>query len=247
MSTYQSLWLAACTVLAFCGAVGAATLSLGGAVTLGVCSGAMVGWIYAEVRARSEHLRPHWRRVSVTAAAAGGLAIAAVGLNALLGGWGFLLLMFLAAGSPPSFRWADRNIFRRLEGVEVVTWVGGIDSGQPGGASMAWSATLAPSTQTALPACSSLTDEELCRGWRHSFLLLATADGATRRRVVQLRRRYLDELERRNPAGFARWLDSGARAAGDPSRYLVDHGPGGSGSPEGREGATHDPEPGHPE
>jgi hypothetical protein len=32
---------------------------------------------------------------------------------------------------------------------------------------------------------------------------------------------YLDELERRDPAGVARWLDSGARAGGNPSKFLT--------------------------
>jgi len=38
--------------------------------------------------------------------------------------------------------------------------------------------------------------------------------------VVQLRQRYLDELQRRCPQGVARWLASGARAAGNPMTYL---------------------------
>jgi hypothetical protein len=40
-------------------------------------------------------------------------------------------------------------------------------------------------------------------------------------RVGEQRRAYLDEMARRDPEGFHRWLDSGARAAGDPSRYLT--------------------------
>lgn len=43
----------------------------------------------------------------------------------------------------------------------------------------------------------------------------------THLRVVQQRQLYLDELERRNPAGLAAWLASGARAAGDPTRFIV--------------------------
>jgi len=33
----------------------------------------------------------------------------------------------------------------------------------------------------------------------------------------------LDELERRDRAGFQRWLSTGARAASDPSRYISHH------------------------
>jgi hypothetical protein len=34
---------------------------------------------------------------------------------------------------------------------------------------------------------------------------------------------YLDELERRNPDGLMAWLASGARAAADPSRYVLEN------------------------
>jgi len=36
--------------------------------------------------------------------------------------------------------------------------------------------------------------------------------------LMLLRQRLLDELERRDRAGFGRWLSTGARAASDPSR-----------------------------
>ena len=39
--------------------------------------------------------------------------------------------------------------------------------------------------------------------------------------VVQRRQEYLDALERRDPHGFARWMDLGARAASDPGRYVA--------------------------
>jgi hypothetical protein len=40
--------------------------------------------------------------------------------------------------------------------------------------------------------------------------------------IVEARRDYIDELERRSPHGLMAWLASGARAAGDPSRFIVD-------------------------
>ena len=45
----------------------------------------------------------------------------------------------------------------------------------------------------------------------------------SRLRVVAIRAIYLDELERRAGAGFQAWIGSGARAAGDPSRYVDRH------------------------
>jgi hypothetical protein len=44
--------------------------------------------------------------------------------------------------------------------------------------------------------------------------------------IVDLRRRVLDELERRDPAGFATWMQNGPRAASNPGRYVC------SGKPE---------------
>ncbi|WP_326948426.1 MULTISPECIES: hypothetical protein [unclassified Amycolatopsis] len=77
-----------------------------------------------------------------------------------------------------------------------------------------------------LPASSTLVadmgTEELCVAWRRSYyqLVLAT-DEPARRLVVQRRQEFLDEIERRDGRGFRRWLDSGARAGGDPGPYLT--------------------------
>jgi hypothetical protein len=39
---------------------------------------------------------------------------------------------------------------------------------------------------------------------------------------VRRRQEALDELERRDPAGFARWLASGATVDDDPTLYVVE-------------------------
>ncbi|MEU5265520.1 hypothetical protein [Amycolatopsis sp. NPDC021455] len=63
--------------------------------------------------------------------------------------------------------------------------------------------------------------DDLCLAWRRSYLELQRAgDDRLWHAVVEARRGYLDDLERRDPRGFARWLRSGARAAGDPQRFL---------------------------
>lgn len=75
--------------------------------------------------------------------------------------------------------------------------------------------------QCALPATSapSLSTEQLCWAWRRSFVLLGRcATGDELARLADLRRDFLDELQRRDPAVFARWLPT-ARAAGNPARY----------------------------
>ena len=64
--------------------------------------------------------------------------------------------------------------------------------------------------------------EELCRAWRASYTALQ--HGCTSADLTALadrRRRYLDEIERRDPAGYARWMASGARAGSDPARFLT--------------------------
>ncbi len=83
-----------------------------------------------------------------------------------------------------------------------------------------------------LPDCSQLSDEALCRCWRMSFPALqsdpSTSPSATDAlHLARTREAYLDEIERRDPRGFARWLESGARAGSDPAKFLTprDHPP----------------------
>lgn len=76
------------------------------------------------------------------------------------------------------------------------------------------------------PIGDGLSIRELCQQWRHSYRALHHArDLAGGAQVVTTRAGYLDELERRDPVGFHRWLDEGARAAGDPSRFLTAYRP----------------------
>jgi hypothetical protein len=68
-----------------------------------------------------------------------------------------------------------------------------------------------------------LTDEELCLAWRRSFTQLQRTTSADRRQAMaDVRRAYLDELERRHPESFATWLASNPRAAGNPARFFTD-------------------------
>ncbi|HZX03986.1 hypothetical protein [Kribbella sp.] len=67
-----------------------------------------------------------------------------------------------------------------------------------------------------------LTDEELCLAWRRSFTQLERAVRVDHRQaMVDVRRAYLDELERRHPESFASWLASNPRAAGNPARFFT--------------------------
>jgi hypothetical protein len=80
-----------------------------------------------------------------------------------------------------------------------------------------------PTTLRTLPLrpTRDLPTDELCLVWRRSyFQLQRTADERTRQQIIRARQECLDELERRDRPGFARWLASGARAGGDPRPYL---------------------------
>jgi hypothetical protein len=68
---------------------------------------------------------------------------------------------------------------------------------------------------------AQVSTPELCLAWRRSYLALVdTPSGQARNDIVRLRRDLLDELERRDHAGFSRWIETGARAGSDPGRYL---------------------------
>ena len=66
-----------------------------------------------------------------------------------------------------------------------------------------------------------LSTPELCLAWRRYFVLLDVPAGPGRCEIVRIWERLLDEIERRDRDGFIRWLETGARAGSDPSRYLT--------------------------
>jgi hypothetical protein len=77
----------------------------------------------------------------------------------------------------------------------------------------------------ALPV-ADLPTGELGREWvRTSTALAGPLDPASRQALVARRSEALDELERRDPAGFARWLAAGPLPGSDPTGYLRDGDP----------------------
>ncbi|SDX71325.1 hypothetical protein SAMN05661080_00916 [Modestobacter sp. DSM 44400] len=78
---------------------------------------------------------------------------------------------------------------------------------------------------------SRLSMEALGREWlRTGSALEAAVDPAVRAQVAHRRREALDELERRDPVGFARWLAAGATADSNPAQYLRGDWSAGSGT-----------------
>jgi hypothetical protein len=79
-----------------------------------------------------------------------------------------------------------------------------------------------PQVPYLMPVPADLSIPELCLAWRRTYLALLEVSADTPRDdIVALRERLLDEIERRDPAGFTRWLETGARAGSDPGRFLT--------------------------
>ena len=72
-----------------------------------------------------------------------------------------------------------------------------------------------------LPPVAVLTTRELGQEWiRTTAILSGRIDAAARAALVARREETLDELERRDPAGFARWLAEGPTLSSDPAGYV---------------------------
>lgn len=67
----------------------------------------------------------------------------------------------------------------------------------------------------------AMPDRQLAREWRRSHSQLAgVRNAAELGAVVAMRRRQLDEMERRDPAGCRRWLASGGWVRSDSAPFL---------------------------
>jgi hypothetical protein len=81
------------------------------------------------------------------------------------------------------------------------------------------------------PSVRSLGTADLGQEWvRTTALLAGHLEPAWRRAVVGRREEVLDELERRDPAGFARWLAESPQPGSDPAAYVRDLPAAGTGA-----------------
>jgi hypothetical protein len=72
-----------------------------------------------------------------------------------------------------------------------------------------------------LPPVTVLSTEELGREWLESTTALAgRMEPAVRTAIVRRRQEALDELERRDPEGFLRWLTTGPVLDRDPAPFV---------------------------
>jgi len=73
-----------------------------------------------------------------------------------------------------------------------------------------------------LPPVAALPTSALGREWLRSTVALGTRlQPAARAAIVRRRQETLDELERRDPDGFARWLAGGPAAGSDPAQFVT--------------------------
>jgi hypothetical protein len=213
----------------------------------------VAAWSYQE-----EDSAP-WYRPWRVGAVAGVVVLATIGWTELLGLAGFFLVLLVAAFSPPATRgWrrllgparhgsTDRQTepHARPAPPEVAGRKGSgrkgpgrVPAAGPGQGRPVGVHDDEPVVRCPPQPPASMDDEELCWAWRVSFVALQRAPSVTARlQVVQKRQAYLDELDRRNADGLAAWFASGARAAGDPRRYIVE----GKGAPPGHAAPGIDP------
>lgn len=80
----------------------------------------------------------------------------------------------------------------------------------------------AVATGASLPASlTTLSNAQLAHRWESSYVELVSArDATTLERLCVERRHQLDEIERRNPVGFGRWIRSGNWVRGDSAPFL---------------------------
>jgi hypothetical protein len=144
--------------------------------------------------------------VAVAAVAAAVVPLAVIGLLALAGVAALLLLGVLAAA------WPGRGRRWRTLPAAVVRWL----AGSPPEGSSVPADPLPPSS-----AVGGLGTDRICRVWQDSYLRLqACPRPAEREHLAELRRCLAEELERRDPGAFRRWLPT-ARAGGDPGRFFL--------------------------
>jgi hypothetical protein len=229
MRAYRVFWLLFCGVLGALGAVMAFTWSLSSVIMLLVLAsitGAVVAMVaLANPDGPTRSPRDRRRIVARSTALTAGGTVSFIGLGTLLGApTAVLLLAIIVGGSPYAIRYCLRWLSEHGHLTNSSSQPAQPDRADcsPGNATVPNSWAEPDQAPKAHIAPDALSDEALCVAWRASFSALQRASSPTQRlRVVDERRAYLDEIERRTAHGMAAWLASGPRAAGDPSRFVL--------------------------
>jgi len=234
MKIYRAGWLVFCSILGVLGLLAALTWSLPMLISILVCA-ALSGWVVAVVALdpddKTRPRRDKRRIVATSAVLSGAGTVAFIGLGTMLGAPTAVLLVAITAGGSPYVtnrcaRWLREHGHLPAAAPRASRPASGERPSGP------VSVSIPPIDTDRLPELrvesSALSDDALCLAWRASFSALQRAETpAQRLSVIEVRRAYLDEIERRNAHGMAAWLASGPRAAGDPSRYVLGDGAAG--------------------
>ena len=214
MKAYRVAWLIVCVAFGVVGVSVAFEAAPYNLVALSVECGTAAGiWALLVVQYGERTRRSRVRFVllaSLAGAFAGG---AFVGLAVAFGPGVIVLGLALVAASPVALRMTARAL--------CAAW--GSSEGQF--AVAASSLAYAGLDFVPIPRgddLSLLTDDQLCEAWRSSTTTLRGASTHRVKRIVEQRHRYLDEFERRNPAGLKVWLSSAENPECDPGLYLIE-------------------------
>ena len=156
------------------------------------------------------------RTAAVTAVVAAAATVAAVmvvtGLTLLAGG-PVAATVTLAAAAAGGVGWLLKGMRRRRGGAAVV-------APARAGSGAAPEPLPARPDRSPLPV-SLLPTPALGTEWVRSTASLAgRLEPAARQEIVRRRAEALDELERRDPSGFARWLTAEPRLHSDPAAFV---------------------------
>lgn len=219
MRVYRWAWLLVCATLVAVGVTVVLFMSAAVLVFL-FLSFAAVGVVLtlAEAGEASAAQMSRARRVVSGGLLAGTLAPAYVGLAVVLSAGVFLMVLLFAASSP----YAVSAYARWMRGDSTSPAAPKVPPAARAPRFSASAPGWAPPPRS--PELSRLSIEDLCQAWCASYLLLMERSAGTTTNAliatVQERQSYLDELERRNAAGLAAWLASGARVASNPLPYF---------------------------
>lgn len=233
MVRYRTAWFFGVALFGALGTWAAVeALSVGGVLTI-LLLATCVGVSVALVPVKADDARP-WRRAMSVGVASGAAVVAAAGLMSMFGAWGAAVVAVMAALSPPVVTRGRRWYARLGQGLDPDEPLGPQAAGYLAGATFepgygAAQAVAAPPVDPSFLSSSwmrgepeSMDDASLCLAWRKTYVALQRVHApAWKLLVAQRRQELLDELERRNASGFEAWLAAGARAAGDPSRFIL--------------------------
>ncbi|MFC5262816.1 hypothetical protein ACFPJ1_11940 [Kribbella qitaiheensis] len=228
MRAYRVGWLFFCGVVSALGTVAAFTWSLSIVILLFICAsstGGVVAMVALNPDDETRLPRDSRRIVARSSILAGAGTVAFIGVGTLVGApTAVLLLAITAAGSPYAIVYCLRWLREHGHLPSPSPQPGPTDPAERSSGSASAPTSWIQPAEEAKPhvAPASLSDDALCLAWRASFSALQRAGSPAQRLwIVDERRAYLEELEKRNARGVAAWLASGARAAGDPSRFVL--------------------------